>query len=257
MAPIKKSFLFTSLFIFTVCFGFNSNAQELVTNGDFEAGNLTGWTTAANPGDGSGCGFFRYSGTKSFNDNSIEAPPLGNYAVSSDTLDPPCSSAIYQDIAVPSGAEVSCFLIYYYKNFGDDFVIGPGLDSSDLGTPNQQARIDIMTQGAGAFATGSAVLKNLVQTEPGDPNTLNYTTLNFDLSEYAGTTVKLRAAQANNQGVILFAIDGVTCTVDNIGIGDEISSVPALSEWGLIAMSLALGIAGFIIIRRRLTASNY
>jgi len=254
MASIKKSFLFTSLFIFTVCFGFISNAQELVTNGDFESGGTANWTTAAN-GSGEGCGFYAYSGTSSFNGNSIEAPPLGTHAASSDTFDPPCSSAIYQDITVPAGKEVSCFLIYYYKNFGDDFIIGPGLDSS--GDDNQQARIDIMTEGAGAFDTGSGVLKNLVQTMPGDPNTLNYTTLNFDLTEYAGTTVKLRAAQADNQGLILFAIDGVTCTVDDLLGGGEISSVPTLTEWGLIVMSLALGVAGFIIIRRRLTASNY
>ncbi len=205
-----------SLFTFISLTSVSLYAQELVTNGDFEAGGLAGWTTAANEPDGSGCGFFRYSGTESFNGNSIQAPPVGSHAVSSDSLDPPCSSVIYQDIAVPSGEEVSCFLIYYYENFADEFILGPGLNSSDVGTANQQARIDIMTENAGNFNTGSGVLENLVQTEPGDANTLDYTTLEFDLTKYAGSTVKLRASQASNRGVLLFAIDSVSCTIDQV-----------------------------------------
>ncbi len=251
MSSIRNVLLIIFILSLPMCFGLNSHSQELVTNGDFETGNLTGWTTAVESGSDSSCGYYRYSGTQSFWGNSIQAPPEGNHAVSSDTLEPPCSSAIYQDITVPSGAEVSCFLIYYYKNFGDEFVIGPGLNSSDLGTPNQQGRIDIMTENAGNFGTGSGVLENLVQTEPGDPTTLDYTTLNFDLTAYAGSTVKLRIAQANNQGVILFAVDAVSCTVEDLGGEEEISSVPTLSEWGLFAMAGILGIVGFMVIRKR------
>lgn len=251
MALIRNFILFSLLFVLPLFFTLNSNAQELVTNGDFEAGGLAGWTTAENPSTQSGCGFFRYSGTQSFNGNSIQAPPEGTHAVSSDSLDPPCSSAIYQEITVPSGAEVSCFLIYYYENFTDEFILGPGLNSSDVGTANQQARIDIMTENAGNFNTGSGVLENLVQTEPGDPNTLDYTTLVFDLTDYAGSTVKLRAAQASNRGVILFAIDAVSCTVEDLIGDDEVTSVPTLSEWGMIAMACILGIVGFMVIKRR------
>lgn len=251
MATIRNFFLFSVLLVLPLFLALNSNAQELVTNGDFEAGGLAGWSTAANEPSGDGCGFFRYTGTQSFNGNSIQAPPVGSHAVSSDSLDPPCSSVIYQELTVPSGAEVSCFLIYYYENFADEFILGPGLNSSDVGTANQQARIDILTEGAGNFTTGSAVLENLVQTEPGDPNTLDYTTLEFDLTDYAGSTVKLRAAQASNRGVLLFAIDSVSCTVEDLIGDDEISSVPTLSEWGLIAMAGVLGAVGFMVMRRR------
>ncbi len=251
MASFKGLLILAFFLISPLCFALNSSAQELVTNGDFEAGGLAGWTTAANEPDGSGCGFFRYSGTQSFNGNSIQAPPEGSHAVSSDSLDPPCSSVIYQEITVPSGEEVSCFLIYYYENFADEFILGPGLNSSDVGTANQQARIDIMTENAGNFNTGSGVLENLVQTEPGDPNTLDYTTLVFDLTDYAGSTVKLRAAQASNRGVLLFAIDSVSCTVEDLIGDDEISTVPTLSGWGMIAMAGVLGLVGFMVIRRR------
>lgn len=255
MAMIRNFILFSLILVLPLFFTLNSGAQELVTNGDFDAGGLAGWSTAENPSTQNGCGFFRYSGTQSFNGNSIQAPPVGTHAVSSDSLDPPCSSVIYQDITVPSGAEVSCFLIYYYQNFADVFILGPGLNSSDVGTANQQARIDILTEGAGNFTTGSAVLENLVQTEPGDPNTLDYTTLEFDLTEYAGSTVKLRAAQASNRGVLLFAIDSISCTAEDLGGEDGVSSVPTLSEWGMIAMASILGIVGFIIARRRKAAA--
>ena len=140
MSSIRNLLLFTTFLIFPLSFALFTNAQELVTNGDFEAGGLDGWNTAANGTDDNECGFFRYSGTKSFNQNSILAPPFGNHAASSDTLEPPCSSAIFQNITVPSGQKVSCFLIYYYQNSNDEFIIGPGLNSSDLGTANQQAR---------------------------------------------------------------------------------------------------------------------
>lgn len=255
MSSIRNLSLFIFILSLSICFGLNSYSQELVTNGDFEEGNLTGWTTAVQSGSDSSCGYYRYTGTQSFWGNPIPAPPEGNHAVSSDTLEPTCSSAIFQDITVPSGAEVSCFLIYYYTNFGDEFVIGPGLDSSNLDNTNQQARIDILTEGAGAFSTGNDVLENLVQTEPGDSLKLDYTTLEFDLTDYAGSTVKLRAAQASNDGVILFAIDSVSCTVEDLGGEEEISSVPTLSEWGLISIAAILGTVGFIVMRRKKVAA--
>lgn len=251
MALIRNFFLFSLLLVLPLFFTLNSNAQELVVNGSFESGNSNGWSVSPDGSGATGCGYFVYSGTQSFWDNSIQAPPDGNFAASSDTLEPPCSSVIYQDITVPAGAKVSCSLIYYYVNFGEDFINGPGLNSSNMDDPNQQARIDIMNENAGPFATGDGVLKNLFRTEPGDPLTLDYTTLNFDLTEYAGTTVKIRAAQANNQEDILFAIDAVSCTVEDLIGDDEVSSVPTLSQWGMIAMACILGIVGFIIATRR------
>ena len=45
----------------------------------------------------------------------------------------------------------------------------------------------------------AGVLMNIFQTVPGDLLSLVYTTVNFDLMEYAGETVRLRAALARNR----------------------------------------------------------
>jgi len=57
---------------------------------------------------------------------------------------------------------------------------------------NQRYRVDIMDPNAPSFDTGAGVLLNLFQTLPGDPNSLGYTTLNFDLSSFAGSTVRIK-----------------------------------------------------------------
>lgn len=44
---------------------------------------------------------------------------------------------------------------------------------------------------------------------------------------------------------------GVTCTFVNVGL---LRNIPTLSEWGLIAMAALLGIAGFMVMRRRKVA---
>lgn len=45
--------------------------------------------------------------------------------------------------------------------------------------------------------------------------------------------------------------------IDRVSFGTPRTSIPALSVWGLIAISLALGIAGLIYVRRRPKAENY
>jgi len=114
---------------------------------------------------------------------------------------------------------------------------------SFLTNPNQQARIDIMNPNAPDFDVGAGVLQNLFQTLPGDPLSLGYTTLNFDLSAYAGSTVRFRAAEVDNQFFLNFMIDNLTCEAP--------PAVPTLSEWGLIVMASILGIVGFLVMRRR------
>ena len=90
-------------------------------------------------------------------------------------------------------------------------------------------------------------MSNLFQTNPGDPLSLGYTTLNFDLSAFAGSTVRFRAAEADNLGTFNFAIDDVRCG------GPVTESIPTLGEWGMIAMAGVLGLAGLIFASRKRT----
>jgi hypothetical protein len=162
--------------------------QELITNGNFETGDTSGWSVFTDCAfqTGGAAVFEAYTGTTApITDNMILAPPQGMHAAISDyNGTATASTALYQEIAVPSNQSVSCSLIYYYNSFGQ-FISGQGLECDE--DNNQTARIDIMKPGSGAFDTGDGVLENLYQTEPGDPLMLGYTTLNFDLTEYAGS----------------------------------------------------------------------
>lgn len=155
---------------------------------------------------------------------------------------------LFQDIDIPDRSDVTCSVIVYYENQSGEFINGPSL-SFDGGFDNQQARIDIMDPTAPDFDIGAGVLENLFQTNPGDTLSLGYTTVNFDLTDFAGTTVRFRAAEVDNQGVFNFSIDDVTCGA--ILLAD----IPTLSEWGLIAMAGILGIVGFMVMRRRKVAA--
>ncbi len=116
---------------------------------------------------------------------------------------------MFQDVEVPQDLSEECSVIVYYENLANSFVIGPDL-SFNSGT-NQQARIDIMDPEADPFDVGAGVLLNIFQTIPGDPLALGYTEIVFDLTQFAGTTVRFRAAEVDNQSNFRFSIDDVRC----------------------------------------------
>ena len=215
--------------------------MELFENGSFETGDFTGWTVVQE--SGSNGDWFVYSGNLSpIIGFPILPPPVGMFAAVTDQ-DGPSSQVLFQDIDIPAGNTVTCSVIVYYENRAGVFINGP--DLSFAGGPNQQARIDIMDPNAPDFDVGAGVLENLFQTNPGDPTSLGYTTINFDLTDFSGTIVRFRAAEVDNQLNFNFSIDDVTCEVILL------ANVPTLSEWGLIAMAGILGLAGFMVIRRR------
>ncbi len=223
-----RSLFFLSIVLFVPLFiSFNSNAQELVTNGGFESGNLSGWTQQGMTGQGA---WFTYTG----NQFDLMPPPEGDFSSATDQSGPD-SNILYQDIDLPEGATITCSAIIYYINNtmeppGDPtelitggftknsspevssrvFVNGDGLNI-DKDQPNQQYRVDVMDPSAPAFDTGAGVLMNIFQTQPGDPDVLGYTPINFDLTPYAGSTVRIRAAVAVTIGSLNGSVDAVSC----------------------------------------------
>lgn len=236
------SVVFTLLLVLALS-GLKANAQlELVENGSFETGDFTGWTVVQE--FDSGGDWFVYSGNMTPLGSVVLPPPDGIFAAVTDQGDP-SSQVLFQDLDIRSGSTVTCSVIVYYENTADEFVNGP--DLSLLTFPNQQARIDIMDPLAPDFDIGAGVLLNLFQTNPGDPLSLGYTTINFDLSGFAGTIVRFRVAEVDNLGPFQFSIDDVTCTVP--------AQVPTLGEWGMIAMAGVLGLAGLAFALRRRRAA--
>lgn len=235
------SFIFTLAFVLAFPHA-NTRAQEdPFVNGSFETGDFTGWTVINEP-DSNG-DWFVYSGTTTpLSSNSILRPPVGEFAAVTDQGGPG-SHILFQDILVPVDGEATCSLIIYYNNLAGTFINNSDLSFS--GGANQQARIDILSTDADIFTVSAGVLLNIYQTFPGDPASLGYTTLDFDLSQFAGETVRFRAAEVDTIGNFNFAIDDVRC-------GPPVArTIPTLGEWGMIAMAGVLGLAGLIYARRR------
>lgn len=53
-------------------------------------------------------------------------------------------------------------------------------------------------------------------------------------------------------------VDNALCnqiTGQCVGGGEEVSAIPTLSEWGLVAAAAVLGVAGYLVVRRKRAAA--
>jgi hypothetical protein len=176
-----------------------------VVNGGFETGTFAGWTTVDQVG-GSGS-WIVYSGTvTSVSGSFISAPPEGTFAATSDQTGPG-SHILYQDLILGPGAQL-LHLFVYYDNQAGFFATPPTLDYNVF--PNQQYRIDIMNPAAPVDSVAASdVLADVFHTSEGDPPFLPPTPMEFDLTPFAGTTVRLRFAEVDNQFFFQASTDAV------------------------------------------------
>jgi len=177
-----------------------------VSNGGFETGNFTGWTEQDQPG--SSGSWFVYSGTTSpLSAFTIPAPPQGTFAATTDQNNPG-SHLLYQDVALEAGLRHELRFVLYYDNAALDFATPNTLDFNV--SPNQQYRVDILDPNAPVTSVAAGdVLATVFRTEVGDPATLGPTTISFDLTPYAGRTVRIRFAEVDNQGFLTAGVDDV------------------------------------------------
>jgi hypothetical protein len=177
-------------------FSFGASAAtaqtNLVVNGDFETGDLAGWTALT---DGAGTIEVYTSGFVPPSGLVPPDPPGGSFA-SLTSQTGPGQNILYQDVTLPAGASVQLQMELYYTNHADDFYDAGNLDFQ--GGANQQLRIDIMDPSAPADDVGAGVLRNILRTLPGDPLTFGYAPVSADLSEFAGQTIRLRIAEVDN-----------------------------------------------------------
>ncbi len=84
-----------------------------VSNGGFEAGDLGGWT--AKKQEGSSGRWFAYSGATSPTGAPIEAPPVGEFAATTDQ-DGPGSRVLYKNVKLAAGKKHTLSFYVYYQN---------------------------------------------------------------------------------------------------------------------------------------------
>lgn len=181
-------------------------SANLVVNGDFETGSLSGWHVKNEPG-GTGS-WFAYSGTEDPEEPSatVPPPPQGEFAAIA-SQSAPGTHILYQDVALGAGPhELS--LIAYYETFTP--IISPESLSSFEG-PNQQYRIDVLKPSAPLTTVNPEdIIATLFHTEEGDPELQAPETLTADLSAYAGQTVRLRMAEVDNESPFHAGVDAVS-----------------------------------------------
>jgi len=178
----------------------------MVPNGDFETGDFSGWKHANK--SGSNGNWFVYSGTTSPRTGlPIAAPPSGKFAATTDQ-DGPGSHVLYRNIRLKSGMKHELSFYLYYHNFANRFFTPNTLDYT--GKANQQYRVDLLKPSANPFSVKSKdILRTLFRTDVGDHNRLAPTLKTYDISRYAGKTVRLRFAEVDNRGNFLASVDKV------------------------------------------------
>jgi hypothetical protein len=214
-------------------------AGALLTNGDFEAGSLAGWTVT-DQASGSGSWFAAVPGTPTplsgIPTSAAGGSPHGTTYAVSDQNDPG-SHALRQSFTV--GPSSSVILTWdMFINNSDGLPTGTGLNFQV--SPTQVGRVDILSSIAGAFDVGAGVLDNcfLGGAPGGMPNNFATFSCNITTAVGGGGTFQLRFAETDNQGSFNMGIDNVS-----------ISATQAPEPATLVL--LGLGLAGLGFIRRR------
>jgi hypothetical protein len=180
-----------------------------VPNGGFETGDFTHWN-GANQISGSS-DWFVYEGTESpLSGFRIAAPPQGNFAATTDQENPG-SHILYRNIKLESGMRHELSFYLYYRNRAGEFFARDTLDFRV--EPNQQYRVDLLRPKADPFTVDPEVIRaRLFRTGVGDPNRKQPTLMTFNLTRFAGDTVRLRFAEVDNQGFFQASVDRVRVT---------------------------------------------
>jgi D-alanyl-D-alanine carboxypeptidase len=177
---------------------------------DFEDGDLAGWrSVGAGPG-----GWFVYTDGSTAPDPSVSDPgaalampdpPEGTHAVVTD-MNGPGTRILFRDLRLDGRFKLH--LNVFYR--GGAGFSSPATLAHDGPEANQQFRVDLISPTAPIDSLASAdVLLNVFHTSDGDPTSRKPADVVVDVSALAGQTVRLRLAEADNQGPLRVGVDHV------------------------------------------------
>jgi hypothetical protein len=189
----------------------SASAATIVTNGSFETGTLEGWTSAQQSG---GAGSWRAYSRQEFEEGGAQLapPPSGEWAAES-ILPPANTDYLYQDVTIPSASSDLLTMYLYYESAEPIAVPAPDtlfVSESETAQPNQQVRVDVLKANAPIESLSpNDILTTAYASKVGDPTKLEPTVITADLSAFAGQTVRLRVADAVQQGPMIVGVDDV------------------------------------------------
>ena len=177
---------------------------------DFEAGTLANWKI-----ERSGAGsWFTYTNGKTAPDPTqsdfnwpfdVPNPPQGKFAAVTD-MNGPGRRIMYRDIVLDG--RYMLHLTVFYVNAGT--FAAPDPAAAQTLSAEQQYRIDLLSPDAPATSIAKGeLLATIFQGRPGDPARKEPTEMTFDLSPWAGRTVRLRLTSADNQGPVRAGVDNI------------------------------------------------
>ena len=197
-------------FVFAGCGGGNGDDwTELLTNGGFETGDLTGWTYAPLP-SAAGTISVIDSDVAPLSGFSIAGPSEGTWYALADQ-DENFAAVIFQDFTVPDGDEevVLTFDMFVLNSVGNTAVDAGFIGYSGL-EDNQHVRVDVLPATAGTFDTTDPDIDNVYRDVDGDTPILPYIPYEFELTLTAGETYRLRFAESSNMGSMNMGVDNVS-----------------------------------------------
>ncbi len=257
---IAKPLRFCSLAVITLIMVGNAQAQvQLLTNRDFTGG-MTGWTAAVSTSNSAAgtCGYNAdaapgteaLTGTPGFNALTGTQIALGSMSLTAIGFR---SCVLYQDIAIPAGATTATFS----ADLGIKSVGG-------LATGDQAIFVGIYSTAAVPSFNVSTALAGTTRLIMGgaatSPNLATQTSLTWNVSTLAGTTVRLaiiNAMQSTSSGTGAFvpganSVIGANNASFNVVVPvAAIANVPTLTQWGLIILSTMMALFGIAHTRRR------
>jgi VCBS repeat-containing protein len=188
---------------------------ELITNGGFETGNLTGWTAVGS----SGSFYVDTSSPSPVSNHVIPGPAAGSYFAVSDQ-NGPTVAAIEQSFNVPTGAgTVTLSFDMFVTNWHGSTVAGSALNTT---TSGQYARVDLLSAGSPQLDLAT-VLRNFysgADNVNGTP-TAAWKHYSFDITSIVsqGGTFDLRFAQKDTLFFMNQGVDNVSVKIGSPGSG--------------------------------------
>lgn len=237
---IRKRRVAAWMALSTLVFGGTVFALDLIVNGDFETGDLSGWTVANQEG-GSGDWYIQSGENSPLSMLPVPNPPQGVFAAMTDQ-EGAGTHVLYQDFVIPEGrldpgVRLNVAFDYFLGNRADGFASPASLDY--LVQPNQQVRVDLMRPGSDPFSVDDDdVIFTILRTLAGDSARPIYLTPNFDVDAdfLRGDALRLRFAQVNNQGGFQFGLDNVRVFATAIPEPAAIALVGIAGLLGLIRL---------------------